>query len=224
MFFDEREIIRGIKVCRDNARDLACEAEILYAHNKHARSLALGILGLEEVGKLIYMNCLAFSLTENTHRTSFGSIRKQHHAKLWALHSYPLLLTQFAGLDERLVVDEKWKTELHGIVQGFHRRLLALEPWIASPEEIVNLHRWKQKAFYVDFDQKTGFLSPSAIDQEFAGRIIELLKHVIYGLDFVLTDNLVRYQEAVSAIRRNVTPEQFAKIRQHISDTIAQPR
>lgn len=224
MFFDEREIIRGIKVCLDNARDLASEAEILYNHNRYARSLALGILGLEEVGKLVYINCLAFSLTENTHRTNFDAIRKQHHAKLSALHAYPLLLTQFAGLDERMVVNEEWKTELHGIVQEFNRRLMALEPWIASPEHIVTLHRWKQKAFYVDFDRKEGFLSPSEIDHEFAGQIIRMLRHVIYGLDFVLTDNLVRYQEAVSAIRRNVKPEQFEKIRQHISDTIAQTR
>lgn len=224
MFFDEGEITRGIGICLDNARDLTSEAEIIFAHRGYARALALGILALEEVGKLVYINCLAFSLTQNTHQASFDAIHKQHHAKLAALHAYPLLLTQFAGLDERMVTDGEWQTELHGIVQEFNKHLFDLEPWIGSPEHIVDLHRWKQKAFYVDFDRDKGFLPPSEIDRAFAERILKLAQHVIRGLDFVLTDNLVRYQEVVSAIRRSVKPEQFEQIRQYISATIAETR
>lgn len=222
--FDEHEIIRGIQVCMNNARDLANEAEILRMHHHYARALALGILGLEEVGKLVYINCLAFSLTENTHRTSFDGIRKQHHAKLFALHAYPLLLTQFAGLDERMMTNDKWQNELHGIVQDFQKYMLALEPWVGGPEHVVRLHGWKQKAFYVDFDRERGFIPPSEVDQEFVDHVLRLVNHVIKGLDFVLTDNLSRYLEAISGIRANVNPEQFEEIRRHIGETMAQSR
>lgn len=222
MFFDEHQIIRGIEYCLANAHDLAAEAELLYAHDHHARALALGILALEEVGKLVYINCLAFSLTDNTHQTSFDAIHKQHHAKLSALHAYPLLLTQFAGLDDRMMTSEEWQMELHEIVQGYNRCLMALEPVIGSPEHIVDLHRWKQNAFYVDFDREDGFQAPSRIEPDFAALVLQLAKHVLHGLDFVVTGNLARYREVVSAIRSKVKPDQFERVRQFISQTMGE--
>ena len=221
MFFDENEIIRWMELCLDNARNLAAEAEILRTRDHYERSLSLGILALEEIGKLVYINCLAFSLTESTHRKSFDNIRKQHHAKLFALHVYPLLLVQFAGLDNRIVVDEEWKEELHGIVQDFQKCLIALEPWIGSLENIDELHKWKQRAFYVDFDRQHGFLAPSEIHLDFADDVLRLVHLVVRGLDFVVADNLDRYREAISAIRSTVTSEQFDDIRQHISEMLA---
>jgi AbiV family abortive infection protein len=221
--FDENEIIRGMGLCLDNARQLASEAELLYTRDHYERSLALGILALEEVGKLVYINCLAFSLTESTQRKSFDNIRRQHHAKLFALHSYPMFLVQFAGLDHRFFTDDKWKEKLHGIVQEFQKCLLALEPWIGSLESIDDLHKWKQKAFYVDFDRQQGFTAPSAIDAGFTEDVLRLVHLIVRGLDFVVADNLDRYSEAISAIRSTVTSEQFDDIRQHISETLNRP-
>ncbi|MEW6540532.1 MAG: AbiV family abortive infection protein [Bacillota bacterium] len=223
--FDESQLIKGLRSCLENADRLVQESDLLYGAGHLERSLALAVLALEELGKLICINGLAFSLTHtNQGEESFHHVRKTHQAKLSALYSFPLVIFQFAGLNEHVFADEMRNKSIHKIIQDFHSHMERLEPWIGGIDNLEGLNRWKQRALYVDFDDEQGFTGPSGCDPELVTAVQGLARHMVDGLKKVLLGNLDRYAEAIRAIRRTVTPEEFSEIQRWITEELKQIR
>lgn len=223
--FDEGQLTKGLRSCLENADRLVQESDLLYGAGHLERSLALAVLALEELGKLICINGLAFSLTRSSRgEESFHHVRKAHQAKLSALYSFPLVIFQFAGLNEHVFANEMRNKSIHKIIQGFHRHMERLEPWIGGMDNLEDLNRWKQRALYVDFDDEQGFTGPSGRDPELVAAVQGLARHMVDGLKKVLLGNLDRYAEAIRAIRRTVTPEKFSEIERWIAGELKQIR
>lgn len=221
--FDEHQLVKGLRVCLENADRLVEEADLLYNAGHLERSLALAVLALEELGKLICINGLAFSLTRsNRGEESFHHVRKTHQAKLSALYSFPLVIFQFAGLNEHVFADEARTRIIHSIIQGFYRRMESLEPWVGGTDSLEGLNRWKQRGLYVDFNDEQGFTGPSGFAPELVTAVKGLARHMVDGLKMVLLDNLDRYGEAIRVIRSTVTPEQFSEIQRRIAQELRQ--
>lgn len=193
---------------------------MLLQHGHVERAVVLAVLSLEEVGKLIYINELAFSLLDDVRRRAFHDARRQHHRKLTALDSYPVLIVQFARLDQKIDIDKGYNKQVQEIIKGFHRLRADLAPWLGEENNILELDSWKQKGLYVDFDKKRGFIAPGNIQRDFASAVVAFAVHVSAGLDLVLTDNLDRYQGTVHLIRRTVPASHFNRIRDVISEAL----
>ncbi|MBE0465737.1 MAG: AbiV family abortive infection protein [Candidatus Desulforudis sp.] len=223
--FDEEQVVKGLRLCLENADRLVQEAEILRAAGHLERALSLSVLALEELGKLVCINGLALSLASQSRgEDSFNYVRRTHQAKLSALYSYPLVIFQFAGLDERLLGNEENTGKVNNLVQHFYRNLERLEPWIGGVGNLEKLNQWKQWGLYVDFDDEDGFTAPSGFAPEMVAAVKDLAGQIVGGFNYILPPNLDRYREAIKAIRKTVTPEQFNEIRNWIIQEIKDSR
>ena len=223
--FDENQVVEGLRLCLENAGKLVQEAGLLYNAGHLERALSLSVLALEELGKLVCINGLAFSLAAGKRgEHSFNYVRRTHQAKLSALYSYPLIIFQFAGLDEELLQADLDTKKVNRLVQDFYRHLERLEPWIGGVDNLESLNQWKQRALYVDYDDETGFTVPGGFDPKMVLAVQELAGQMVEGFNSILLVNLGRYREAIRAIRRTLTQEEFDEIRDYIVQEIRRVR
>jgi AbiV family abortive infection protein len=101
---DREQIVRGMYSCYLNAKNLLCEARLLKENGHPARALGLGILALEELGK-IPLICNMLLVAKNN-----ADIWKQFWRK-FHFHQVKLRITSSYGKALLSSLGKKYKTE-----------------------------------------------------------------------------------------------------------------
>jgi len=219
-------IARGVELCWKNATALIAEAKLLQEHRFYARALSLSILALEELGKLMTLDGLAFSVVNNEisndRKKLFNECLRSHSTKLRILDGYPLFLSYIATLDPGYKTDEKFGLTMAIVVERYRKDRMELAKWLGEDCDLKKLNELKKKGFYVGRENGS-LVSPLDVDQALVKGICRLACDMVDGIDFVLKHNLERYKDFVSSVRNKLTKEQLAEVRrlgQEVADKI----
>jgi AbiV family abortive infection protein len=151
------QVADGIAAALANARSLVQDAELLLQHQRFPRAAALGILAIEEAGKVPLLRALLLARDERELRDEWRAYRS--HTKKNVLHIVPQLVAQGA------------------------RFLEDLRPVVDSESDHAHvLDALKQVAFYTDAYGTCRWSSPDqAIPADFAKSIVTVAKLLANG-------------------------------------------
>lgn len=219
-------VSRGVELCWKNANSLVAEAELLRANGFYARALSLSILALEELGKLMSVDGLAFSVAcdevGKERKALFEKCLSSHFAKLRVLDGYPLCLDYLARLDPRYNTEARFRTMIAIVVEGYRKDRLELARWIGEDCDLEKLNEIKKGGFYVS-TKNADIVSPLEVDRALVEAVFRLARDMVDGFDFILKHNLERYRDFITSVRNSVTKQDLEALRrlgQRISDRI----
>ena len=165
--------MKGIAACLRNAERLARAAERLLP-TAPALALSVGVLSLEEVGKLLFVDGLLIAARDDYKTDAFREGQKKHHSKLGSLIRYLWALDWFAGLDPQRKADPVFLRTVHEKKVQWNEARKALAPWLGQDAALDGLDSWKQKGFYTDFSGGKIAEPEDAVSTDFATRVVHL--------------------------------------------------
>jgi AbiV family abortive infection protein len=147
------QIAEGIRVTLENARCLFDDASALAQSGRLARSMALLVATMEEVGKISVLASMSRIPTDNRKLWSdaWESFRKHQHKSTWAfVHTYPDEARAFpellvgASIQQFNLADVAERLRQYGLYVDFHA---GEKRWI-SPQEVsaADVENWVKRA------------------------------------------------------------------------------
>jgi len=214
-------IARGIEACLLNANELLQTAKEAMSLKRHGLALSLAVLAMEEVGKLIAIDGLSFAKPGDDRRGIAQNAQRYHRLKLGALDVYPLFLNYFAMLDPRYHKEPRFRETLGIILVSYKKQRHELEPWLGSACDLRQLDEWKQRGFYTHIDQVTGQVRrPSDIDRAFSDCVFQLAFRIVDSMNFVLRENISRYEKQIQSIRESLTDLELQQIKERAKEIV----
>lgn len=220
---DLAAIESGFRACWQNAQDLCEASQVLLRSGFHAPAQALGVLALEELGRLFCLDALLFARYEDSYWQEFGDLSRNHSRKLLSAELFPLLL------DKLLMNDPRWGTDLafgraiNLSREDLGRRLLELYSHLGA-SAFTGLSRWKERGLYVHESDGGFAASRDLVRLEQAQILVGVAFRSVTTLDFVLKDGgLERYLGFARQIRSNLSDSalvELEKFRRHFSSLL----
>ena len=137
----------GFRACWQNAKDLLSASQKLIDGGLHAPALSLGVLALEELGKLFAIDGLLYARLEDHKSMVFIKSGRSHTSKLAFLELFPLLLLNLTRADPRYGKEERFNAALAISVQDLKEAGNAVMEELGEGN-FLGLDRWKQQGFY----------------------------------------------------------------------------
>jgi AbiV family abortive infection protein len=197
-----KEIAKGIQLCIDNATSLIKEANLLYENGYYSRALSLCILALEEIGKAIYLDSLAFRYADDKKwLDNFKRNINLHESKLAVIDFFPVWLHWWL----RLINDPVVNLSVAIVLERYKRRRLTAEQLLPEFKErgIKYLNEIKKEGFYVDL--KKEFTSPLSLSKDKVEILLRMASDIVDLTQFVLKRTLNSYVEFVLKSRIKVS-------------------
>jgi len=166
-------VVKGVAACLRNAERLARAAKRLLP-TAPALALSVGVLSLEEVGKLLFVDGLLIAARDDYKTDAFREGQKKHHSKLGSLIRYLWALDWFAGLDPQRKADPVFLRTVHEKKVQWNEARKALAPWLGQDAALDGLDSWKQKGFYTDFSGGKIAEPEDVVSTDFATRVVHL--------------------------------------------------
>jgi AbiV family abortive infection protein len=209
-----------VEACWSNAVELIESAKQMKTQGRNGLAVSLSVLALEEVGKLHIMDGLLFAKPGDERSDLYEKGFRKHTIKLRVLDLFPLLLNYLCSFDPRYFSEDRFRLSLAIVVDQYKRDRTALAPWLGPACDLVELDRWKQKGFYVHISENNHVEKPAEIDEKMAAAVLQLAVRIVDAVNFVMKDNIRRYRERTRELRRKLTPDEHAKIKDQALKTI----
>jgi len=193
-------VVDGVAACLRNAERLARAAERLLP-TVPALALSVGVLSLEEVGKLLFVDGLLIAARDDYKTDTFREGQKKHRSKLWSLIRYLWALDWFASLDPQRKANPVFLRMVHKKKVQWNEARKALAPWLGLDAALDGLDSWKQKGFYADFSGGKVTEPEDAVSTGFAGGVVGLAALTVDVLLFLFDGNLEHYREKAVGMR-----------------------
>jgi len=177
----KKQFLHGMNLALQNARSLAKEAELLAKNKAYSRAFALGVLSLEEAGKVVF-------LTMCFHGDRFKEEQKIVN-RLWKLYSSHQAKIDFFEDFCRT----KWKqvlyvrkpkhdnetTDDYNMTRPLEKAMVDVARYIGKVK-LSSFAQLKLKCLYVDIDEKTlNFQPPLQVPYRIVKGLILLAKNHI---------------------------------------------
>ena len=197
-------VVKGVAACLRNAERLARAAERLLP-TAPALALSVGVLSLEEVGKLLFVDGLLIAARDDYKTDAFREGHRKHHSKLQSLIRYLWALDWFADLDPQRKADPVFLRTVHEKKVQWNEARKTLAPWLGQDAALDGLDSWKQKGFYTDFSGGKIAEPEDVVSTDFATRVVHLASVTVDVLLFLLGSNLEHYREKAVVMRGSLT-------------------
>lgn len=146
------QLLQGMNLALKNARSLLKEAKLLAEHKRYSRAFALGVLSIEEAGKVVFF-------TMCFHKDRFKTPQKSMN-KFWKLYSTHQAKTAFFEDYNGM----KWKSILYVRKRKQNKEAekqywKVVEAWrdivkYLKKVKVSSIAELKLKCLYVDIDEK----------------------------------------------------------------------
>ena len=151
-----KQLIEGRRKAFQNACDLIRDAEILYEHQRWARSVFISSIAIEELGKyLMIIGAIGQVLKNQVNWKRFWKRFRKHTEKSGSILAFDVLLGPFISADETLSKLQK------------------------AFQDQKHIENEKLSSLYVDFESDKFNLPMDIVDETVAHRALESAKAVL---------------------------------------------
>jgi len=174
----KKQFLVGMNLALKNARSLVREAELLAKHRAHSRAFGLGILSLEEAGKVVFLvmcSCADRFKEEQKTLNKLWKLYSSHKAKIAFFEDfYRVKWKQVLYFRKRKHKKESEKDRKE--MRLFEKATVDVANYLKRVK-LSSFARLKSKCFYVDIDRKTlDFHPPYQVPHNVAKGLILLAK------------------------------------------------
>jgi AbiV family abortive infection protein len=214
-----QQVVAAVQACLQNALELQAAAEEQTAAGRPGLAVSLSVLALEELGKLIFADGLAFSQPGGERARLFEAALKSHKTKLQRLDLFPFAVPYFARIDPRYETEERFRQAIAISLNSTKASRDALARWLGDDWSFEVLDQWKQKGFYAHLSNGSKLTAPnSAIDPELARRLVAFTKVLINFVEFPLRNNFDRYRELLDGVRSKWSEEGYEQLQARVEE------
>lgn len=213
------QVVCAVEACLRNSVELGRAASEQLAANRPGLAVALTVLALEEIGKLLITDGLAFARPGDERAKKFEDALRSHRTKLEVLDLFPFAVPYFAQFDRRYATEERFTQAI--AISLYHTKSSRdeLQKWLGDNWSFQDLDRWKQKGFYAHLSNGVTLMAPNdAIDQEFAETLVKFGNVLINFVDFPLRNSFDRYREMLDSVRSSWSEAEYIKLQERVQN------
>jgi AbiV family abortive infection protein len=216
-----KQVVEAVRACLTNAIDLSRAASEQNQQGRPGLGIALSVLALEELGKLILTDGLAFAQPGDERANRFESALRGHKTKLEVLDLFPFWVPYFAGLDERFSSERPRQTRHRNSCEerhGYPRR--AQE--VARSGVGVHRPRSVEAAGFLRAPmERTHLVAPnSTLDPQLAAKLTTLACQLVNLVDFPLRDSFDRYEDMLASIRSAWSESEYRIVQRRVEEAL----
>jgi AbiV family abortive infection protein len=217
------QVVTAVQACLRNSVELRKAASEQIDAKRPGLAVSLIVLALEELGKLLLADGLAFAEPGDERAKRFEEALRKHKTKLEVLDLFPFSVPYFARFDPRFETEERFRQAIAMSLQGTKATREELARWLGPGWSFEVLDQWKQKGFYVHLADGVTLKTPNdAIDPEFAGKLVSFGNVLINFVDFPLRNNFSRYRKMLEGVRSHWSEEGYRHIQSVVKDGLDQ--
>ena len=218
-----QQVVAAVQACLKNAVQLGAAATEQLHAQRPGLAVALIVLALEEVGKLVLADGLAFAQPEDDRAKRFEEALRKHKTKLEVLDLFPFSVPYFARLDPRFESEERFRRAVAISLHGTKQTRAELEKWLGEDWSFQDLDAWKRRGFYMHRADGSSLRAPNdAMDPEFAAKIVQFGNVLINLIDFPLRDNFHRYREYLEGVRAKWSEQGYRHLQERVEQGLAE--
>ena len=211
------QVVAAVQACLKNAVQLGEAATEQLRAQRPGLAVALIVLALEEVGKLVLADGLAFAQPGDERATRFEEALRKHKTKLEVLDLFPFSVPYFAQFDPRFENEEKFQRAILISLNGTKQTRAELAKWLGEDWSFQSLDAWKQRGFYAHFGDGSSLRAPNdAMDSEFAAKMVQFGIVLINFIDFPLRENFRRYGEFLEGVRAKWSEQGYRDLQERV--------
>jgi AbiV family abortive infection protein len=163
-----------VQACLKNAVQLGAAATEQLQAQRPGLAVALIVLALEELGKLVLADGLAFAQPGDDRAKRFEEALRKHKTKLEVLDLSPFSVPYFARFDPRFESEERFRCAIAISLDGTKQTRAELAKWLGQDWSFQDLDAWKQRGFYAHLADGSSLKAPNdAMDPEFAAKLVQ---------------------------------------------------
>lgn len=213
------QVVTAVQACLKNSVQLGKAAAEQLDAQRPGLAVALIVLALEELGKLLLADGLAFAQPGDERAKCFEDALRKHKTKLEVLDLFPFSVPYFARFDPRFETEEKFRQAIEISLTGTQTTRAELHRWLGNDWSFQDLDEWKQRGFYAHLTDGSSLKAPNdEMDPEFAAKLVQFGNVLINFVDFPMRNNFHRYRELLDGVRAHWSEEGY----RHIQELVQQ--
>lgn len=114
----------------------------------HAVALSVSVLGMEEIGKMMFIDGLLFARSGDHKDENFRSGYRKHQWKLRFLDLFPMFVHSLAVVDPRYVTEDRFRLAMAISLSNLKQERARVAEGLGEGGDLTELDHWKQQGFY----------------------------------------------------------------------------
>lgn len=218
-----QQVVAAVQACLKNAVQLGAAATEQLHAQRPGLAVALIVLALEELGKLVLADGLAFAQPGDERAKRFEEALRKHKTKLEVLDLFPFSVPYFVRFDPRFESEERFRRAIAISLHGTKQTRAELARWLGQDWSFQDLDAWKQRGFYAHLADGSSLQAPNdATDPEFAAKVVQFGNVLINFIDFPLRDSFSRYRGLLEGVRAKWSEEEYRHLQERVERGLAE--